>query len=152
MYKRNVTIESGFFIVRISYTNQFNNIIEIKHSYNSMDTAERYIYLHLLNWMRDKLKRFIFHKVNLYETSSLGWYNSINKHDSLDQCRKLIPFLQDASLFTITNWILENEKHLSNILPSQRNNSYSSSRLNLQELVWMSIHLRKQQRLQKQTA
>lgn len=152
MYKQNVTTKLGYLEVHITFTNCHNNVMEVKKTYSSMDDADRYIELHMRNYMCDKLKRYIFHKINIFETASQGWSNTINKCEALDHCRLFIPQLRDANLFTIGNWILASEIELTRILPSPRNPSYTSSSHNLQELVWMSVQLRKYQRRYKVTA
>jgi hypothetical protein len=152
MYKQVVKPEAGFLIAHITYTNAHNNVLEVKRSYRSMEDADRFIEAHMRSWMAEKLTRYIHHKVMLYEYGIKSWYGSINRLLALDHCRSIIPVLSDCSLYFISNWILANEKQLTSILPSQKNKSYDSSYRNLQELVWMSVRIRKVRRENSVTA
>lgn len=152
MYKQSVISESGFLTVSISFTNAHNNVIKIKKSYTNMDDADRCIEQHMRNWMADKLRRYVQHSDRLYETGFSDFYRTINKTAALEHCLRILPQLGDISLSYIATLILATEKQLTLILPSPKNNSYASSYRNLQELVWMSIQLRKVQRVEKQTA
>ena len=62
MYKYAIESESGFPIVTITYTNAFNNVIEVKRPYTHMDDADKYVQGHMRNWLGDKLTRYIKHK------------------------------------------------------------------------------------------
>ena len=152
MYKYAIESESGFPIVTITYTNAFNNVIEVKRPYTHMDDADKYVQGHMRNWLGDKLTRYIKHKAVLFETGDGGYYRNPVRCDALENCKRFQPYIGLSKLMRLSQWILENEKQITMILPNTKNSSYTSSYRNLQELIWVSVQLRKIQRHEKQSA
>lgn len=90
-----------------------------------------------------KVKRYINHKVILSRKSD--WYSGPMVKLSLEHAYYLLrTFCKDAAYLTdkqIALMVIQNKKHLFNILPNQNNRSYQSSLTNYTELITQSEKL-----------
>jgi len=90
--------------------------------------------------LSNKVKRYINHKVILSRKSD--WYSGPVVKLSLEHAYYLLKtFCKDTAYLTdkqIAIMVLQNKKHLFNILPNQNNRSYQSSLTNYTELITQS--------------
>lgn len=148
MYKATIETSLGSSKVIISSTNSYGNVITVQRPYTHREDALQYLIMHKRNWVADKLRRYIQHGAKLFESSEGAFYKTLDRCNSMDNCSRFLPYIADSKLMRLSAFILEHEHDLTQVLPNPKNTSYKSSFLNLKELLWVSMQLRKSLRME----
>jgi hypothetical protein len=97
--------------------------------------ADFYIYGSKKSYIILKFEKFVLHKKKLQNTGNSNFYNFIPFIKSLERLLNYVSYFQNESLNKICSCIVLLEKDLQNILPTQNNNSYNSSKSTLTEMI-----------------
>ncbi len=125
--------DTGAVDVKIDYDFQLNPRSHILH-FNNMESALIVVNNDKRDYIRFKIERWVVNKKVLFETGEPGFYKTAKKIASLDVCLRYNAWNVDAKLKGICSYFLKIEEHFTNVLPPENNHSYTTARLELEEI------------------
>lgn len=131
-------------VVEMRYNDDTGKLIESREVFLNPVEAEVHIKKHLRGYMASKLNRYIGHAWILGTASTSQRYSSQQRSEAMIFLLDFKNSMRDYNLFGLALWIRTYARELEMVLPHPSNNSYGSSRHDLDELLRLANALKKQ--------
>lgn len=105
----------------------------------SKNTAGKFCEAQTRDYINNELRRYV-EKADFQE----GFYKTIRKHKALENLKRFVMAPPTQPLPELVNQVIELEPELYAIVPSIKHPNYYLSRLQVDNLIWFCIRIRKQ--------
>lgn len=145
MYQYKIKPDTIFTTIEISFTNRSNHTEILHRTFLAYPDAYNFIRGHMRDYLISCFIRYVQNSINLAATASIGYYKTHDRSNALNICSKFYSDIYSFDLYTIFDWVLDNQRSLKFILPYRGSESYYTSKFQLKELSDFVIHIHKMQ-------